>query len=63
MTKRVKLLKAIRSFTETEMITHIADWDFVKMDTCEKIIQQLDTRIPKVVLPPPTISSQRKIQF
>jgi hypothetical protein len=59
--KRIKLIRAVRSFNETIMIEHVADWDYCKMSAYEKVIALLDARLPKPVPLESKISSQRKL--
>jgi hypothetical protein len=61
MSKRVKLLQAVKAFAETELIAHVQQWDFTKVQTYVQRIEALQKRLPKNEAPAPRISSQYKM--
>lgn len=63
MTRRHRLLQVVKQFAECELIAHIQQWDFVKVNHYTKRIEALENRIPKPVTPTPRISSQRKLFY
>jgi hypothetical protein len=62
-TKRVRLIEKLKSFLETEMIRHVGDWDYIKMQRHENVVTKLNARIPKITMPKSRLSNQRKLFY
>jgi len=61
MSKRIQLIKSVRYFHETQMISHVGDWDYCIMNRYLKVIEQLTARLPNQETTPHRINSQHKL--
>lgn len=63
MTRRVKLLKAVKKHLQCELLAYSGKLSITQIDNRINAIAALNKRLPHLTKPPPRISSQRKLFY
>lgn len=63
MTKRVKLLKAVRKHLQSELVQYCGVLSIQQIEKRKAAIEAINKRLPHFTTPAPRISSQRKLFY